>query len=303
MGRRGELRRGLPALGVAIPIVILFVTILSIPLTAAQKLGLSDAQISSWIVTLYGVATALGLVLAIRYRQPLILTGNVFAIIFIASVHGQVSYRELIGASILAGAVVAILGAIGLSGHLAAWIPSPIVMGLLAGAVLPYVAGVFTALDQERLVVGSTIAAYILGRRFLTSRFPAIFPALLVGIAVTIVSGRLGQTSIHWTLPTIVVTAPTFTLRGFATATPVLVLLMTLQANVPSVVYLRSQGYTPPERTVDVVSGLGTVAGSLLGPTAISIPVLLTPLVAGPDAGEHAIRHWSAYLAGGAGVG
>ena len=73
---------------------------------------------------------------------------------------------------------------------------------------------------------------------------------------------------------------------------------MTLQANVPSIILLKGLGYEPPEKALNVVSGAGTLLGSLLGPTAVSVPVLLTPLAAGPDAGGRRVRYWSVYVAG-----
>jgi hypothetical protein len=103
MLRSPTLRRWLPVLGTAIPLVILPIAILSIPLAAAQEMGLSEAETSSWILAVYGPPSLLGLVLAIRYRQPLLLTGNVFVLIFIASLGGRLSYPELVGASIGSG--------------------------------------------------------------------------------------------------------------------------------------------------------------------------------------------------------
>ena len=56
-------------------------------------------------------------------------------------------------------AVVTVLGTTRLVSGLARWFPFPIVLGLLAGIVLPFVAGVFDHLAQEPLLVGVTIAA------------------------------------------------------------------------------------------------------------------------------------------------
>src|SRR2546427_769138 len=81
---------------------------------------------------------------------------------------------------------------------------------------------------------------------------------------------------------------------------PVLIAIMVLQANVPSLVFLRSQGYDPPEREIDVVSGAGTVALSLLGPNAVSVPLPIMPLVAGPECGTRSRRFRAAVTAGAA---
>jgi len=75
-----------------------------------------------------------------------------------------------------------------------------------------------------------------------------------------------------------------------------------VQANVPSVVYLRSQGYEPSPRTLDVVSGAGTVASSFLGPVAMSLSFLTSLVLAGPSAGAHDRRYRSTYLPFAAGI-
>ncbi len=102
------LRRLLPVLSVALPVTIIFVAVLSIVLTAAgpEGLGLSESQTSTWIIALYGLPAIPSLLLTIRYRQPMLLTGNVFAIIFFASLKGNIGFAELAGASLLAGAIV-----------------------------------------------------------------------------------------------------------------------------------------------------------------------------------------------------
>ena len=64
------LRHSFPLLGASLPAVLIFITVLSIPLHAARGLGLSSEQLTMWIMALYGVPGILGLVLAIRYRQP-----------------------------------------------------------------------------------------------------------------------------------------------------------------------------------------------------------------------------------------
>jgi benzoate membrane transport protein len=283
-------RRYLDTIAAAFPAVMVFLAVLSIPLSAAPTLGLSDGELSSWIFALYAGPGLLGLLLAVRYRQPLVLTGNVFAIILFASEASTRDFPELAGASVIAGAAVAILGLVGLSGRLARFVPSPIVLGLVAGAVLPFVVRVFTNLGQDPLVIGTTLVGYVLGRRFIRSVTP-LLPALAVGIAAAAARGQLGPLP-GFVPPAIALTAPVFSAQAVATVAPVLIVIMLLQANIPSLVFLRSQGYDPPEREIDVVSGLGTAALSLLGPNAVSVPLPVMPLVAGPEcgAGERRLR-------------
>jgi predicted benzoate:H+ symporter BenE len=76
------------------------------------------------------------LVLTLRYRKPLLLTGNIFALIFFASLGDRVGFPELTGATMLAVAIVLATAVLGLTSRIAAWIPVPIVRGLIAGPVL-----------------------------------------------------------------------------------------------------------------------------------------------------------------------
>ena len=294
------LRRWLPALGTTIPLIILSIGVLSIALAAAQEMHLSEAEATSWILVLYGLPGLLSLILAIRYRQPLLLTGSVGVLIFVASLGGHLSYPELVGASIVAGASVLLISALDLTDRLAAWIPAPIVMGLLAGAVMPFVSHIFTSLGDAPALVGGMFLAYLWGRRSLGKRLPAIVPALVAGLAIAALTGELGQVPARLPLPVPTLTTPVFSLHAIATATPVLVILITLQSNLPTVVFLQSQDYHPPERVVNTVSGVGTLVGSLLGPTAVSLSLPATALAAGPDAGEHQLRHRCVYLVSGA---
>lgn len=296
-------RRGLRPLGAALSLAVIFVAVLSIPLRTASELGLTAAETASWITAVYGVAGALGLILVLRYRQPLLLTGNVFVLIFLARLGTDISWPELIGASIVAGAAVLVMSWLGLTHKLTLWLPAPIVFGLLSGAVLPFVVDMFTELGREPLIVGGTLLAYLLARRTLEPRIPAILPALVTGLLLAGLSGEFSGVPIELVSPVPAVTAPVFTLGAILTVAPVMTVLITVQANVPSMVFLREQGYRPPEDVIDAVGGLGTMAGSLLGPTGVSLSLPATALCAGPEAGEHAIRHWAAYVASAISIG
>ncbi|MDQ4108629.1 MAG: benzoate/H(+) symporter BenE family transporter [Actinomycetota bacterium] len=302
-------RRVMPALGAAIPVVIMFIAVLGIVLTAAgpDGLDLTDGETSGWIVVVYGLPAVPSVILSLRYRQPLLLTGNVFAVIFLASLGEQFSFQELSGAALLAGVGVLLLAIFGLTGKLAAWIPAPIVHGLVAGAVLPFVANIFTGLSdvdtrgsaiaaRVPIMVGSAFLAYLASRRWLGGRVPAIFPALVVGLAAAAVTDQFGPLPPTFQLPEIAIGWPAFSATAVATATPVLIALIFLQSNLPCIIYMRSQGYRPPERVINVTSGLGTIVASFVGPAAVALAVPLVPLTAGPTAGDRPIRHISVYI-------
>lgn len=173
---------------------------------------------------------------------------------------------------------------------------------MLAGAVLDFFVGLFDALDDHWLLVGPALLAYLVGRRFLEPRIPAVLPAVVAGVVAAGLTGGLAAPPAELALPAPALTLPVFSLGAIVTAAPVIVALVTLQTNAPSVVFLRAQGYEPPERVLTLVSGGGIALASVFGPVAVSLSLPATALTAGPDAGERALRHRAALLAAGAAV-
>ncbi|WP_458114067.1 hypothetical protein [Arthrobacter sp. R1-13] len=74
-------------------------------------------------MTIYTLPCLVGLVLCLRFRQPLLLTGNIFVLIFIVSLQGRLPFAELAWASMVAGVAVVAITALGLADKLARLIP------------------------------------------------------------------------------------------------------------------------------------------------------------------------------------
>jgi benzoate membrane transport protein len=272
---------------------------LSVPLAAGQSLGLSSSLTATWIAGIYGIPSLIGIGLAMRYRQPLAATGTILAIILVATVGDQFTFSELSGAFMLAGLMVVILGITGATRRLAMWIPPPIVFGILAGAVLSFVVAIFDPLREHTIIGVTVLVSYLLARRFLNAQPIAILPALVAGVVAAWFTGEIVYEPANVEIPVPVINAPTFSIPAIASITPVIVILMTLQANIPSAVILRKNNYNPPDRTIDIVSGLGTFFASFLGPIAVSLSMPLTSLIAGPDAGKQNKRHRTIYFING----
>lgn len=287
----------MPVLSVGATVTVLAIAGLAIPLAAAQDLGLTSDETGTWILALYGLPGLLSLGLVLIFRQPLLLAWNVSLPAFFASLGGDASYPELLGAALVGGGIVLVLGALGLTGRVARLVPAPVVLGVLAGAVLPFVAGLFSALGDEPTLVGGMLAAYVLGRRFGNPRLPPVLPALIAGLALTWIAGELGTLPGGWAAPPVVWTEPTLSPSVIAAVAPVFAALVALQSNLPAVVYLREQGYQPPARTLEVATGAASAMAAPLGPVPVCVAALLMPLAAGPDAGERNLRNRTAAAA------
>jgi benzoate membrane transport protein len=278
-----------------------FLAVLAIPLDAAAQLGLTASETSSWIMVAYGVPSLVTLVLAYVFRQPLVMTGNVFILIFVNAVGADLTWAELVGATMVAGIIVLALGIWGVTNRLAEYLPAPIVWGLLAGAVLMFLQDTFTYLGSSTVLVGATLIAFFVSRAWFGNQIPALLPALVIGVTTALITAETGPVPEPAWLP-ITFTMPDLTLTAILTATPIFVVFITLQANAPSLVFLDAQGYEVSDRRISIISGAGTVLGSVFGPMGFSLSLPATALVGSADSGEKGSRHYGAYVAGVAGL-
>ncbi len=291
------IRRILPSIAVALSMGAVFTAFLSVLLSAAETIGLSNAETNAWIMAAYGIPGAIGFFLAWRYRIPILMTGNAFILVFIAQLGTDFSWPELVGGSMLAGLAVLIMVPFGLTQIVSRILPPPIVFGLLAGAVLPFLVHMFDALGDETLIVGGTIAVYLLAKMLWEPKIPAILPALVASVLITLLAGRVDVAMADATPLLPVLTRPQFTVAAALTVAPVMLVLITVQANIPSMVFLRDQGYEPPERLITLLSGSGTMAGSLFGAVGFSLSLPATAYSAGPDAGPMGSRYRAVLMA------
>src|SRR3954471_1276868 len=133
-------------------------------IAVSGQLGLGPAESSSWIFIVWASAAASSLALSLAYRQPIPITWTIPGLLYMGTLAGQYSFSELVGANLMAGVLIVVLGLAGLGGRIMEWLPLPIVMGMFAGSILEYVVRMVKATVEDVWVGGATVAGYLLGR-------------------------------------------------------------------------------------------------------------------------------------------
>lgn len=289
-------RLPLQAITSGLTIALIHVAGISILLAAADAFALSSGETSTLIVGVHGLTALLSAAMTVLCRMPMLIGLNATSLFFLISLAPAYSY-EVMGGVVLGGVLIVLVALVGLSARLTALIPVPIVFGTVAGAILPFVVGIFNDMEVEPALIGLTFLSFLLARRFLPAQIPAVLPALLVGVLVAAASGMLHGARDPWSLPVLTTSGPAFSWQAIVAIAPVVAILVSANSNLASIVYMRSQGYEPPERGINIATGLGTIAGGCLGAIPTSKGTLLMPLVAGPEAGVAHQRRWAVHAA------
>lgn len=257
----------------------------------AAALHLSPELTSSWLCITCATGAASGLVLSLRFRQPLAITMTIPGWVFLATVGPHYRFSEIVGANLVAGVLILLLGLTGMGGRIMRWLPLPIVLGMFAGSVLGYFTGVFSHLGANPAVVGAAVMGFLLARATRRGWLPPIACAAAAGLAVSVLAGQVHAQMPAWSPPRLVLTEPVVTARGVLALSVPLTLMAVGIGNVQGLGLLVARGYRPPVNLVTAVVGLGSILNALFGGHQATVARNGVAIIAGDDAGPAPHRY------------
>jgi len=262
---------------------------LPIILAAAQAVGATPEQASSWVSGL-GIATAISaLVLSVRYRMPIITAWSTPGAALIASTSGVPSFAAAVGAFVLAAVLILLTAAIRPLGRLIERIPASIAAAMLAGILLRLVVAMVEHVPSSPLLVLPLLALFLVARAFM----PAL-ASLVVLVAGALLAWSLGlvKPMPGLGLSTIVVTAPVWDVATLVGLGVPLYLVTMASQNLPGFAVLRGSGYQPPTQPILAVTGAVSLGTAFMGAHTSNLAAISAALCTGPDAHPDPAKRW-----------
>ena len=259
---------------------------------AAQSLGASPDEISSWIWALglgMGV-TCIGL--SLRYRVPVVTAWSTPGAAMLITTTSGLPLSQAIGAFVLSALLILVAGFSGWFERGMRKIPLSLASGMLAGVLLRFGLDAFVAMQTQLGMALAMLVVYLCGRRW----FPryAVIATLLVGVAIAAGAGTLRLNEVHLELARPIFTMPTLSLAAvFGIALPLFIVTMASQ-NVPGVAVIRASGFDVP--ISPVIGWLGAVNAVLapFGAYALNLAAITAAICMGREAHEDPARRYMA---------
>lgn len=268
-------------------------------IAVSGELGLTTAQTSSWIFIVWFSGALATLWLSLRFRQPLPVTWTIPGLVYLGTLADRFSFAEIVGANLVAGVLLVVLGLLGIGGAIMRWLPLPIVMGMFAGSILVYVLRMVTATVEDLAVAGTAVGCYLAGRLAANARVPPVGLAVVGGGVAVVLTGTARSQAVEWTMPAFVFPEMSFSLAAvIAVSLPMVVLAMGL-GNVQGIGFLLGQGYRVPVNTVSTAVGAASVVNALFGGHAAAVARNGVAILASAEAGPQAGRYWAAVISAG----
>ena len=266
----------------------------AIILSAGIRGGLTEADLASWIFAAFAVNGILTVLMSAVFRQPLAFFWTIPGTVLVGAALQTLGFAEVIGAYLLTGGLLLVLGLTGWVKQIMDRLPMPIVMGMVAGVFVQFGLDWIRAFESDLfLVAAMTVTFFVLTAvPRLQKMVPPMIAVLVVGIVILLSGGYDSGGS--YAGP--VLAAPRFYAPEFSVAAAlelVIPLAITVIAaqNAQGIVILRSAGHNPPVNAITSACGIASLVTAMVG----SVSSCLTgPSNAILTSGGSHDRHWLA---------
>lgn len=265
-------------------------------MNSAAAGNLSTKELTSWIFAVYFFGGILSLFLSLNYRQPLVGAFSIPGTVLVGTSLTQITFSQAIGAYIISGLILLVLGLSGVMERTMRFLPQPIVMGTIAGTLIHFGTGIIKSAYSAPLLGSATLISYFLTQRLL-KRVPPILGALIGGLAVLLFKGNYNfELNLHIIGPSIFF--PDFVPKTILSVSLPLVVLVLGSENAQAIGVSEAHGYHPPVNMITILSGLASVAGAFLGAHSVNMAGVSTAICAAPGNGDRKGRYSGSIIAG-----
>jgi benzoate membrane transport protein len=278
-------------------VIISYAGPLAIFFQAARSAHVGNDIVASWVWAISMGAAVSGITLSWWLKQPIITAWSAPGTALLVSLFPGMPVSEAIGAYIVAGVCIFVLGVSGLFDKLVKRIPRGIACAMMAGILFQFGTNVFKSVAIAPWLALGMLASYIVFRRW-AARYCLIL-VLMFGCALAMGLGltNLQSVSLHLTHP--VFTVPTWSWRSTVSlAVPLIIVSLTGQF-LPGFAILRASGYHTPSRPVLMATGLASVVVAFAGGITIVIAAITAALCTGPDSHRDPKRRYVSGIANG----
>lgn len=264
---------------------------------AAQALGATPAQSSSW---LWALCMGMGLTsigLSWHYKIPIATAWSTAAAAMLITVAEHLTMAEATGAFIISGLLITISGFSGIFEHLMRFMPMSLASAMLAGILLRFSLQAVNALQSHLVLILAMFIAYLVMKR-LKPRY-AVLMALVVGIATAYSLSLIHLEEFSYQAVEPQWVTPLFSWHTtLGVAIPLFLVTMTSQ-NMAGIAAIRSFAYHAPVSPLVGWTGLATVVFAPMGAFAISLAAITASIGLSSEAHEDKRRRYVAGMMSG----
>ncbi len=264
---------------------------------AAQKAEVSNAMMISWIWGISIGAAAAGIFLSIKYKVPVITAWSAPGTALLVTLFPHISLNEAVAAYITSAVVIFLIGITGYFDKLLKWIPQDVAAGMMAGILLQFGLGLFTATDTMPMIVFGMLMVFLIAKR-LVPRYAMVW-VLISGVVLCLFLGKMNPVNVNFTLAIPQFIAPEWTWNSTLNLTIPLILVSLSGQFLPGMAIMKLSGYDTPAKPIITATSIASLAIACVGGITIVLASITAALCMGKDAHELKEKRYIAGIANG----
>jgi len=256
-----------------------------VTINAAMNAGFTQVEAVTWLFGIYFFGGCISIFMALYYKTPIVGAFTIPGASMLGVTLMGYSLNEAGGAYIISGVIVLILGVTGLVKIAMKWLPLPIVMGMIAGAMLRFGTGIVTSTAALPIICGAALVGFFIP--IFLKKFPPVLGAMVFGVAALIITGgfNMADASFSYIAPQLVL--PHFNpALVLSVSIPIAALVIGGDGNAQAIGVLYTQKYKVPINAMTVISGFGGIAAGLVGAHNANIAGPMTAICSSEAAGD-----------------
>jgi benzoate membrane transport protein len=264
---------------------------------AAQQAQVSPDMMISWIWGISIGAALAGIFLSIKYKIPVVTAWSAPGTALLVTLFPDISLNEAVAAYITSAVVIFFIGITGYFDKLLSWIPQEVAAGMMAGILLQFGLGLFTATDTMPYIVFGMLAAFLLAKRF-SPRYAMVW-VLVAGVVLSMLLGKINPVTADFSLAIPQFIAPEWTWSSTLNLALPLILVSLSGQFLPGMAIIKLSGYDMPAKPIISATSIASLAVACVGGITIVLASITAALCLGKDAHELKEKRYIAGVANG----
>lgn len=266
-------------------------------LSAASLGNFSQEQTISWIFAVYFFGGLFSIIFPLLYKIPITGAHSLSAVIFLVTITSSFSFKELVGAYLITGLLIFIIGVSGLFTKLLKWFPDEIIASMLGGMVAVYIIQLVSSIFELPIVGIPSVLTYFIFIRWL-KRFPAVLVAIIIAFIMLLLKEdiNVSTTDSSYIMPSLYI--PDFTIVGILTISIPLALIILSNDVAVGIGALKNEKFNIPINKVVTGSGFFTMITALFGGQSANLAGMMSAICAGDETGVKHKRYVSSVISG-----
>ncbi|PLP96715.1 benzoate/H(+) symporter BenE family transporter [Cupriavidus pauculus] len=271
------------------PVIIFF--------QAGQSAHVSPEMMASWVWAISIGAGISGVLLSWFLKVPAMTAWSAPGAALLVTQFPGVTINQAVGAYIICGAAIALVGMSGYFDKLMKLIPKGIASAMMAGILMQFGVKGFQSVESMPLLALSMFVAYIIFKR-LSPRYCLVL-LLAVGVTLAVHLGGSDLRGITLTPTKPVFIEPQWSWASTLSLTVPLILVTIAGQFLPAMAILRGSGYTTSAKPILSTLGLLSIPMAFYGGVTIAIAAITGALGTSRNAHENPEKRYVAGIANG----